>query len=204
MSPTSTSLPCFPSRYHAFLSFIFSRSAPLTYPLSGSRVGATCCTLAKGSCTTCKVSSLRCLASEDSTSGFKPMEIRSLLLSMSIVILSLKSPLMTLFKIFSRSFKEATFKELAVIFLTSSSVRSYMKSCWIPIDWMVNVFLPSSRTIPCDERTSCHFSLVKYTGDVISSLYGLAGSCGLVRTCTGGKQVCISFNGSLACSERPL
>ena len=66
---------------------------------------------------------------------------------------------------------------------TPSALDSWQaaESCWVPVDWTVNVFLPSSRTIPWEERTSCHFSLVKYTGDVINSLYGLAGSCGLVR-----------------------
>ena len=147
ISPTVTSLPCLPSRNHPLLS---SKSCPSTIPTL----------LFTGSCCTCNGSTVdsNCIFPSNSccTSGRKPIWMRSLLLSMPIVILSAKSSLMTLFNISSRLATGTCLTELLVNAFNSSSVKSYTISLLVLSDWMVSVFAFSSMMIPCEDRHSCH------------------------------------------------
>ena len=120
MSLTSTSRPCFSSRYQPLLSLSSCRSRPSTAApilpcMYSCRIGV----CMNNSC------SCRCRSSSSCrTSGCRPILMRCSLLSCSIVTLSAKSaPIMP----FSRSSRFSTgcsSMDAVASFFTSSSVRS--------------------------------------------------------------------------------
>ena len=158
ISSTCTSRPFFTSRYQPLLSSNRFRSCPFTDAspwICGSRstVSSSSCPASTTGCCRCSISCC--------TSGRNTMLMRSLLFSISMVTLSAKSSLITLFSMSSRLSIGICLMELLVNAFNSSSFKSYTISTFVAFDWMVSVLLCSSMMIPCDERHSCHFSLEK-------------------------------------------